>query len=931
MKITGVDIDGFGEYAKFSLTAFDSPVTVLYGPNETRKSTLLAFIRTVLYGFPMQRYAKYFPPLAGGNHGGRIELATKAGKHFTVGRHQGPKGGPVSITGTDGTSSHDTNLLGFLRDTPAPTFRTVFTFNLKDLQQLDLKSEDHRISLGASAVQISQALKQLKKRAEDIYKPSGTKQRISKVLSKLKQVEGELQEVESHSQDYGRARSRLDELEEKATELNEKMTIESAKVKEFERRLQSWDEWVGLVNVDEKLATIEKRAGFPHNALVRLDGLEEQQSTATEKVDTARNKLERAQKEARRPVPGALLLDQISVVGQIRGGHDSFDRRISTLPTIESELNAEEAKLNTALKNLGREWNEERLQTFDISIPRRDEVEHWKSCLSSASEDLRSSTRDADVAKQELDEVNQRIQDDHDPTGNSPSRQIIGPVVLGILGVILLILGVAGSRDLEVLLAGAALIVTAVLMHTLMPRPTPTDALGEIQRTAERLRKRTEAAAQRRDKQQETLDEVTAKWFAWLNRQKLPGTCTPDTVYKIFNQIENARKDADSVREKRTRITQIKAHIETFRSAVTPLATNYLGPNYLVDDSLMAVSRTASHLVDLFDQAQEETRTRDEAKRSAADRDDDLKQAIREQTRVTERIHSLLAEAQTDDAEDFRRQARQYLERQDLDRKYENHVSALRAAWGNEHDLNTLRSAFGAMTKDETDDALRNAKLTLAKLTALNEARNIEQGTLEERLRTLSGDKVASQLRGRREELHEELHTLALDWSTVTLARSLVEKACKKYEEERQPDVIRRAEQFFHALTGSRYSKLRTEVEEQKIGVFDTTTGRWKNPEHLSTSTYEQLYLALRFGLIQSMGKETEPMPVIADDILVNFDIERAGYAARAFVELSRTNQVLILTCHQWMVDLFTEAAPTTKVIDLSAPHTAPQLTVRSH
>ena len=41
--------------------------------------------------------------------------------------------------------------------------------------------------------------------------------------------------------------------------------------------------------------------------------------------------------------------------------------------------------------------------------------------------------------------------------------------------------------------------------------------------------------------------------------------------------------------------------------------------------------------------------------------------------------------------------------------------------------------------------------------------------------------------------------------------------------------------------------------------------------------------------------------------------------AATAFVELSGTNQVLVLTCHQWMVDLFTEAAPDAAVIDLSA------------
>ena len=62
------------------------------------------------------------------------------------------------------------------------------------------------------------------------------------------------------------------------------------------------------------------------------------------------------------------------------------------------------------------------------------------------------------------------------------------------------------------------------------------------------------------------------------------------------------------------------------------------------------------------------------------------------------------------------------------------------------------------------------------------------------------------------------------------------------------------------------------------------------------------------------------------DEVLVNFDLDRprARCAAAAFVELSRTNQVLVLTCHEWIVDLFRGAAPDAAVIDLSAVWAAP-------
>jgi uncharacterized protein YhaN len=56
---------------------------------------------------------------------------------------------------------------------------------------------------------------------------------------------------------------------------------------------------------------------------------------------------------------------------------------------------------------------------------------------------------------------------------------------------------------------------------------------------------------------------------------------------------------------------------------------------------------------------------------------------------------------------------------------------------------------------------------------------------------------------------------------------------------------------------------------------------------------------------------------VVVDEVLVNFDPDRARRAAEAFVELSRTNQVLVFTCHPEMIDLFTGVAPDTQVIEL--------------
>ena len=98
---------------------------------------------------------------------------------------------------------------------------------------------------------------------------------------------------------------------------------------------------------------------------------------------------------------------------------------------------------------------------------------------------------------------------------------------------------------------------------------------------------------------------------------------------------------------------------------------------------------------------------------------------------------------------------------------------------------------------------------------------------------------------------------------------------------------------------------------EQTVAVMDADR-QSKQPSELSRGTREQLFLALRFGLIRELGQRTEPLPVIVDEVLVNFDPARALRAAAAFTELSDTNQVLVFTCHPTVVEMFCEASSET-------------------
>ena len=76
--------------------------------------------------------------------------------------------------------------------------------------------------------------------------------------------------------------------------------------------------------------------------------------------------------------------------------------------------------------------------------------------------------------------------------------------------------------------------------------------------------------------------------------------------------------------------------------------------------------------------------------------------------------------------------------------------------------------------------------------------------------------------------------------------------------------------------------------------------------EALSRGTREQLFLSLRLALAACYARRGAPLPLVLDDVLVNFDIERAKAAAAVLRDFAAAgHQVLIFTCHEHILRLF--------------------------
>ena len=77
-----------------------------------------------------------------------------------------------------------------------------------------------------------------------------------------------------------------------------------------------------------------------------------------------------------------------------------------------------------------------------------------------------------------------------------------------------------------------------------------------------------------------------------------------------------------------------------------------------------------------------------------------------------------------------------------------------------------------------------------------------------------------------------------------------------------------------------------------------------------SSGIQNAVFMVLRISLLVTADNVGRAVPIIADDILVNFDSQRRAGAAKALAQLACHRQVILLTCHEEIVETMRVADP---------------------
>ncbi len=268
----------------------------------------------------------------------------------------------------------------------------------------------------------------------------------------------------------------------------------------------------------------------------------------------------------------------------------------------------------------------------------------------------------------------------------------------------------------------------------------------------------------------------------------------------------------------------------------------------------------------------------------------------------------LLRLAEASDSENFLHLAAILKQKEEFLQRKADLEDALRLAAG-QQEFEEFLTSFTETDEQERETYIQEMEKNLQACSLEEEESVTTLADVNATLRTLSTSDQLAKLRQKEKNLQESLHNGAKDWARYALARQLILQAKHNFELERQPQVIRMASEIFQKITAGRWKSISASLEESSLYVLPPH-GEPVSPVILSRGTQEQLYLSLRLAYIRNHAEHAAALPIIMDDVLVNFDPQRAERTAHALLHLCEephAHQVLFFTCHPHIADMLQE------------------------
>ncbi|ELC8442054.1 AAA family ATPase [Clostridium perfringens] len=154
-------------------------------------------------------------------------------------------------------------------------------------------------------------------------------------------------------------------------------------------------------------------------------------------------------------------------------------------------------------------------------------------------------------------------------------------------------------------------------------------------------------------------------------------------------------------------------------------------------------------------------------------------------------------------------------------------------------------------------------------------------------------------------EVKEKIKLLEKRLKGIEIAANYMEKAFKELQKSFGPVINKKVEEIFTEVTNGAYKDLKVS-EDYNLVIKNTKNNAIMDTAYLSSGTYDQIYLALRLGIIDIIF-ENKKVPIILDESFTQYDDKRLKTMLEIIYKRVEKNQVILFTCQKREINLLKE------------------------
>ncbi|MGZ6076099.1 MAG: ATP-binding protein, partial [Isosphaeraceae bacterium] len=377
---------------------------------------------------------------------------------------------------------------------------------------------------------------------------------------------------------------------------------------------------------------------------------------------------------------------------------------------------------------------------------------------------------------------------------------------------------------------------------------------------------------------------------------------TIEEAAEVVNQATDLQSRIKEARDSQRRIAVFRQEAAQFASDVCNLCQRVasdLNPDASPGSSSVEIA--AGELLQRFRIAQETStakqaliRQRESELTSARNAEQSLSEASLQLAVLCQEARCALV----DDLPRAEQRSRDALELRDRLKVLDEQIQQLGAG----EPFDAFRQAALALDLDRLPDQLQALADEISQLDADRGELNQVLGREQQVLRQMDGSSRAAEAAEQAEELKARLAVDVEEYARLRLAAVVLHEAIDRYRQRSQGPVLDRASGLFAQLTLGSFNGLKVDYDDHDQAVLRAVRPGGTETvgiAGLSEGSADQLYLALRLASLGTYLESHEPIPLVVDDILIQFDDDRATAALRALAELSRRTQIVLFSHHE--------------------------------